>query len=136
MVALHFADVNVLIHDRFNPINRPYSITRKTLPYHNAGASVFDRFFVYIVLHSSFRGRLKKVPGPVPPYNTILLSSVHNIFLHFSIGRLECSLANCMPLAACFIVKSESFRGLQAFKLSSRSRAGMVSTDAAIVKSF
>ena len=39
-----------------------------------------------------------------------------------------------MRLTACLIVKSGTFLGLQAFKLFYRSR--MVSTDAAIFKSF
>ena len=41
-----------------------------------------------------------------------------------------------MRLAACLLVKSGTFLGLQAFKLFSRSPARIVSTDAAIFKSF
>ena len=41
-----------------------------------------------------------------------------------------------MRLAACLIVKSGTFLGLQAFKLLSSSRARMVSRDAAIFKPF
>ena len=41
-----------------------------------------------------------------------------------------------MHLAACLIVKSGTFLGVQAFKLFSRSRARIVSIDAAIFKSF
>ena len=56
----------------------------------------FTLFRVYCGLNSEFGGRLMNCLWPLDPKRTILLSSVHKLFLHFSLGQVMCSLANCI----------------------------------------
>ena len=56
----------------------------------------FMVFRVYCGLNSVFGGRLTNCLRPLDPKRTILLLSVHKMFLHFSLGLSACSLANCI----------------------------------------
>ena len=126
MVALHFQDIDVngLIHNRVNLMNRPYSIIRKARPYHNAGKSVLDRFFCvhWSLLFVSWS----------PNKSTRNCPSIQHDFALVRPQYISPHSAICS--AACLIVKSGSFLELQVFKLFSRSR--MVLIDAGIFYLF
>lgn len=57
----------------------------------------FTVFTVYCGLNSVFGGCLTNCLRPSAPKRAILpSSSVHKMFLHFSLGQSICSLANCI----------------------------------------
>lgn len=56
----------------------------------------FTVFTVYCGLNSVFGGCLTNCLQPSDPKRAILPSSVHKMFLHFSLGQSICSLANCI----------------------------------------
>ena len=87
---------------------------------------------VNLELYSTLGGRLTYEPDTFPLYSTILLSSVHKIFLHLLTGQSRCSFANSIRFRTCFDDNSETIRGLQALRLFSRNQLRTVSTHAII----
>ncbi|KAL7868976.1 hypothetical protein AOLI_G00129640 [Acnodon oligacanthus] len=73
----------------------------------------FTVFTVHCGLNSVFRGRLTNCLWPLDPVRTILLSFVHRMLRHFSLGQSLCSLANCN------LFSSDALRGFLANSLAS-----------------
>ncbi|XP_052424719.1 band 4.1-like protein 1 isoform X3 [Carassius gibelio] len=82
----------------------------------------FTVFTVYCGLNSEFGGRLTNCLWPLDPKRTILLSSVHKMFLHFSLGQLMCSLANCNLFCTCLFFNRGTLRGILENRLTSHRR--------------
>lgn len=88
---LGYFDIGKRIRDALCAIHKPNKTGRASL-YHDAGTS-----FTVFGFSSVFCGALTNCPRPVgPKRRTILLSSVHRMFLQFSLGLLTGSLANCV----------------------------------------
>lgn len=85
----------------------------ETCPCHDACSTCFSVFTVFCGLSSEFGGCLKNWLRPRHPKRAILLSSVHKMCLHFSLGRalLTCFLANCNFFSTCFILTEGLCRG-------------------------
>ena len=117
-------------------MNRPYSVVRKSFPYHYAGTSVFDRFFcvhwsVFFVSWSSNEST-RTCPSIQHDFALVRPQYISPLFRRpFGVFVSKLHAFSCM-----FNSHGGTFLGLQAFKLFSSSRARMVSTDAAIFKPF
>lgn len=75
----------------------------------------------YCGLYSVFLGRFTNYLWPLHSARTILLSSIHRILCHFSLGPSMCSLANCNLFNTSFF-SSGTLRGFLVNSLASHWR--------------
>lgn len=98
---LKYFDISKLVHDPWYAINGTNTMVGETARYHEACSTMFHSLQSVLWLEFSVGGHLTRTLWPLDSKRTILLSSVHKIFLHFSLSQVICSLANCILFSAC-----------------------------------
>lgn len=87
-----YCDICKLIHDPWYVRNRPNTTVWQTAPHHDACTTMFQGLQSGLWLNSVFGGgHLTHRLQPLDPKSTLLLLSVHKIFLRFPLGQLMCS---------------------------------------------